>query len=238
MWFALRPPTHFAPDNVTALHHSLDLACRFARPRGDTRDDGREAILARIEHILAQWARRLQRSLSRAPDHPAARQHRMALRRCLLQQISDQRPTAPGIGRVVDATGLGDGELVTHCLVWEEAAVDCAEGDRIEAVPVPLEEQVGISNQLSVGDVDAGVAPLGCVVEPQRLILADRAAAQQLEQGTALTLQPLPAITQTRRKNLRQRALEPRGVFHHSVHELPWAAAALALAPQLDLVGQ
>ena len=154
------------------------------------------------------------------------------------RRLHDECAHPPFVGGVFDAARLRHGELLSHCLVREQAPVDRAVGDRVGRAPVALEEEVRIAQQLGVLGLDARLRPRRGVVHAERLILRDGAAAEELEQGSPLVGEALPALAQPVREELRHGPAELRGIIHHGVHERPRITAALALAQQLDLVGE
>ena len=238
MRLALRPAEHLAADDGTAHDEPVHLVGRLARAGCGARDDRREALFAGVEHGLPERARRLERALPRPADGPAPGEQRVPLGRSLLEQVHDQCAHPPFLGRVFDATRLRHGELLPHCLIREQAPVHRAEGDGVGGASVALEEEVRIAQQLGVARLDTGLRPRRGVVHAERLILRDGAAAEELEQGSPIVGEALPAPVQSVREELRHGPAEPRGIIHHGVHERPRITAALALAQQLDLVGE
>ena len=165
MRLPLLPAEHFAADDRTALDEPVHLVGRLVLTGCRARDDRREALLAGVEHVLAERARRLERSLPRPADDPAPREQRVALGRCVLQEVRDQCTYTPFVGRVFDAARLQHWELLPHCLVREQAPVHRAKGNRVGGAPVVLKEEVGIAQQLGVASLDAGLRPCCGVVE-------------------------------------------------------------------------
>ena len=234
----LLPAEHLATDDLAALDEPLQLVGGLARACRDTRNDRIEALLAGVEHVLAERARRLERVLPRSADDPPPGQQRVPLGRRVPQEVRDQCAHAPFMGRVFDAARLRQGELLPHRFVREQAPVHRAEGDGVGGASVALEEEVRIAQQLGVARLDTGLRPRRGVVHAERLILRDGAAAEELEQGSPIVGEALPAPAQSVREELRHGPAEPRGIIHHGVHERPRITAALALAQQLDLVGE
>ena len=234
----LLPAEHVAADDRAALDEPLHLVGGLARARRDARNDRIEALLAGVEHVLAERARRLERAIPRPADDPAPGEQRVPLGRCVLQEVHDQCAHPPFVGRVFDAARSRHGKLLPHCLVREQAPVHRAEGDRFGGAPVALEDEVRIAQQLGVARLNICLHPRRGVVHSERLILRDGAAAEELEQSPPLIGEALPALPQPVREKLRHGPAELRGLFHHGVHERPRIAAAIALAQELDLVGE
>ena len=229
---------HLAADDRTALDEPVHLVGRLARAGCRARDDGREALLAGVEHVLAEGARRLERALPGPADDPTPREQRVPLGRCVLQKVHDHCAHPPVVGRVFDAAPLRQGELLPYCLVREQAPVHPAEGDGVRGAPVALVEEVRIAQQLGAAGLDAGLRPRRGVVHAECLILRDGAAAEELDQGPPVVVEALPALAQPVREELRHGPAELRGIIHHGFHEVPRIAAALALPQQLNLVGE
>jgi hypothetical protein len=156
----------------------------------------------------------------------------------LFQQVNDERAHPAPIRRIVDGARRRDGKLAAKRLVREQSSVHGAERHGIGAKPIPFEEKVGVGEQLRVGRLDARFLPRRAVVHPKRLVLADRAAFQQLQQRAPLRAQGLPAVAKAPSQKAGGRTLRVLCAAHHRIHDLPRVAAPGALALQLDLVGQ
>ena len=142
---ALLSAEHLAADDLAALDEPVQLVGWLARTGCRTCDDRREALLADVEHVLAERARRLERVLPCPLDDPVPREQCVPLGRRALQEAHDECAHPPFVGGVFDAARLRHGELLTHCLVREQAPVDRAVGDRVGRAPVALEEEVRIA---------------------------------------------------------------------------------------------
>ena len=220
---------NLAADDRAALNEPVHLVRRFARAGCHARHHRREALLAGVEHVLAERARRLECALPCPADDPATGEQCVPFGRRVFQEIHDQCTHPPFVGRVSDTAQLRYGELLPHCLVREQAPVHRTEGNRFSGAPVALEEEVWIAQQLGVVRLDACPRPRCGVVHSERLILRDGAAAEELEQSPPLIGEALPALPQPVREEFRHGPAELRGLFHHGVHERPRIAAALSL---------
>ena len=192
----LLPAEHLAADDLPALYEPLHLVGALVRARCYALDNRIERLLASVEHVLAEGARRLECALPRTSDDPAPGQQRVPIGCGLLEQVHDQCAHTPRVRRILNKARLQQGELLAHRLIREHAPVHCGKGDRVSRAPVALEEEVGIAQELGIGGLDIGLPPRCRVVDPERLILRDRAAAEELEQGSPLVGEALPAFAQ------------------------------------------
>ena len=238
MRLSLLPAEHLATDDGPALDESVHLVGRLARAGCRTCDDRGEALLAGVEHILAERARWLERAFPCPADDPASGEQRVSLGRGFLKQIHDQRAHTARVRRVLDKARLQHGEMVPHGLIREQAPVHCTKCDRIGGTPVALEKEVRITQQLRVGRLDACLRPRRGVVHAECLILRNGAPAEDLEQGSTLVSEALPALAQTFGEKPRHGSAELRWIIHHGIHKHPRIAASLSFAQQLDFVGE
>ena len=234
----LLAPEDLAADDPAAFGQPVYLVRRLPCARRRKLDDRSKALPHGIEHVLAERARRLERSLPGTPDDPASRKKRVPLSCGLFQEDYDQGAHPPRIGRIIDPARLGKGKLLANSLVRKQPSIHGPEGNRLDRSSVPFEEQIGVGEELGIGRLDSCIGTRCRIVDAECLVLGDRAATQQLQQRASLSREPLPALPQAPGEQLRDGAIELRGILHHGIGNRPRIGAVLALAQQLDLVGE
>src|SRR5258708_39371447 len=104
MSLTLLSSTNLSSDNLATLDQSINLISNFTLARRNLGNHCAEVVFTRVQHVVSERTRGLQRPTSGAPDYPLARQNGMTLCGSLFQNVGNQSANAPRISRIFDST--------------------------------------------------------------------------------------------------------------------------------------
>ena len=134
---------HLAADDLAALDEPVQLVGWLARTGCRTCDDRREALLADVEHVLAERARRLERVLPCPLDDPAPGEHCVPLGRRALQEAHDECAHPPFVGGVFGRVRRGGTDCAAARRPWPRCPPSPAPWRRTCAAPDPPRRRSG-----------------------------------------------------------------------------------------------